>query len=51
MLFIYSFCRFTQAALELADREKWHGTFLSTVGSREAFYGLGVQDVADFNSD
>jgi hypothetical protein len=34
-----SFCRFTQAALELATGEKWHSI------------RRGVQDVAEFISD
>jgi hypothetical protein len=48
---ICSFCRFTQASLELADREKWHAPFLSAAGDREAFCGLGVQDFAEFDYD
>jgi hypothetical protein len=45
-----SFCRFTQAALEPASREKLHATFLTAVGHREAFHGLRVQDIAEFDS-
>jgi hypothetical protein len=46
-----SFCRCTEAALELAGREKWCATSLSVAQCGEAFYGLGVQDVAKFDSD
>jgi hypothetical protein len=51
MLLICSFFRFTHAALELASREKWYAAFLSTAECREAFHRLGVQDVAEFDSD
>jgi hypothetical protein len=45
-----SFCNFTQAAFEpVAGRNG--ATFFSTAQHREAFYGLGVQDVAEFDSD
>jgi hypothetical protein len=40
-----------QAALELAGREKWPDAFLSAAGHEETFHWLGVQDVAEFNSD
>jgi hypothetical protein len=51
MMLICSCCRFKQVALEVAVREKSCATFLSIVGHREAFHGLGVQDVSEFNSD
>jgi hypothetical protein len=44
------FCSFTQATLELAGREKWPA-FFSMVQCREAFHGLEVQDVVEFDSD
>jgi hypothetical protein len=40
-----------QALLELAGGEKWHVSFFSTAEHREAFHELGVQDVAEFDSD
>jgi hypothetical protein len=48
-----------QAALKLVVREKWFATFLkvdtgtefSVVGRRETFHMLGVQDVAELNSN
>jgi hypothetical protein len=42
---------FIQAALEPASREKWSVAFLSVVRCREAFHNLGVQVVAEFDSD
>jgi hypothetical protein len=44
-LFIYA------SSFELAGREKWHAAFLSKVGHRKAFHGLGVLDVTEFNSN
>jgi hypothetical protein len=38
------FCRFTQTALKLAGEEKWHHI-------KSLFYGLGVQDIAAFDSN
>jgi hypothetical protein len=43
----FSFCSFTQAALEPAGEEKLL-CFFSYV---KAFHGLGVQDAAEFDSD
>jgi hypothetical protein len=49
-----------QASLKLAGgencvsvflRQTLTGTGFSMVGRREAFHGLGVQDVIEFNSD
>jgi hypothetical protein len=37
--------------LEPAGREKWCAASPSTAQLREAFYGLGVQDVTEFDSD
>jgi hypothetical protein len=51
VLFTCSFCRFTQADLELTGGRKWHVAFLSAAGRREAFRRLGVQDVEKFDSD
>jgi hypothetical protein len=39
------------AALEPARQEKRCATFLSMAGPREVFHRLGVQDVAEFDSD
>jgi hypothetical protein len=44
------FSRFKQATLELAGREKWPA-FFSAVQGREAFHGLRVQDITEFDSD
>jgi hypothetical protein len=46
----YISCSFIQAALEPAKGGKWCCCFQCSVG-REAFHGLGVQDVAEFDSD
>jgi hypothetical protein len=51
VMFACSFCRFVQAALEPAGREKWHTAPLCMAGHRETFHGLGVQDVVEFDSD
>jgi hypothetical protein len=40
-----------QAALELASGEKWLHFFFSAARNKEAFHGLGVQDVTEFDSD
>jgi hypothetical protein len=45
-----SFCRFTQAALEVAVGKNGF-SFLNTVQCREAFQGLWIQDFAEFDSD
>jgi hypothetical protein len=50
MMLTCSFCRFTQAALELASGRNGVA-FLSAVWHKEAFHGLGVQDVSEFDSD
>jgi hypothetical protein len=39
-----------QAALEPAGRQKWYTVF-SAVQCREIFLGLGVQDIAELDSD
>jgi hypothetical protein len=45
------FCSFTQATLEPAGGEKW-STFFSVAQCREAFHdGLGIKEVAEFDSD
>jgi uncharacterized protein (UPF0179 family) len=51
MLLTCLLCRVVQAALELAHGEKWYATFVSMAGNREAFHGLGVQDVREFDSE
>jgi hypothetical protein len=40
MLLTCFFCRFIQAALEPAGREKWRATFLRVAGHKEVFHGL-----------
>jgi hypothetical protein len=45
-------CSFIQAALEPAGREKWLCFFFRVAWwCKEAFPGLGVQDVAEFDFD
>jgi hypothetical protein len=51
MMLTCSFFSFMQAALELAGREKWLCFLFSVVWHMEAFHRLGVQDVAEFDSD
>jgi hypothetical protein len=46
-----SFCSFMQAALEPAGGEKWLCFFFSVMQPREAFCGLRVQNVTEFDSD
>jgi hypothetical protein len=42
-----NFCSFSQAGLELAVEEKW----FPSEWHKEAFHGVGVQDVTGFDSD
>jgi hypothetical protein len=47
---MFMFFSFTQATLESAGREKWPA-FFSVALLREAFHGLGVHDVTEFDSN
>jgi hypothetical protein len=50
VILIFSFCSFTQTTLELTGVGKWP-SFFNAVLLRGNFHQLGVQDVAEFDSD
>jgi hypothetical protein len=51
MMLTCLFCRFIQTALEPVSRERNGFSFLSVAQHKKVFHGLGVQDVAEFDSD